>query len=145
MLSTLPLTWPALEAHCRSPFAPYWRGLMPAVWGRPQHLAPLPIAICGQFSKRPSFTSEAEAELFRSLSPRAMNVTNRWSMLRYEREAVSAAIADVRGWQEAGDERQAAMAMTGVRIALTQYRKNMRRLSTQLAAIRRQLTPARRL
>jgi hypothetical protein len=137
---TLPLEWPALCGHVRRPWLAGHRGVLPARRDTPALDAPLGIAACAQFTLRHAFATEAQAETWRWIGPRAQNAYNRWCGLRYDRERMRAAVAALRHWRNR-DARQAALAAGAARRRWALYRRGMRAQARQVARVRRALTP----
>jgi hypothetical protein len=139
---TLPLDWPSLCAHVRRGWLPPHRGEMPAARpDRPATDAPVAIAACARFSRRHAFATEAEAETWRWVGPRALNVCTRWAALRHDREALRVALDAVRHWRAQGNVRQAALARDELRRLWARYRHGMRATADQLDRVRHALTP----
>jgi hypothetical protein len=140
VVPTLPLEWPALCSHVRRPWLAGHRGVLPARRDAPMRDAPLGIAACAQFTQRHAFATEAQAETWRWIGPRAQNAYHRWCALRYERERMRAAVAVLRHWRDR-DARQAALAAGTARHRWALYRRGMRAQAVQVARVRRALTP----
>jgi len=139
-ISTLPLDWPALCAHVRRRWLPDHRGALPARRADVAALdAPVGIAACAQFGVRHHFATEQEAETWRWIGPRALNVCNRWQALRFDREEVRVAVSTVRYGRTNGTAQQVETADLRRRWAL--YRRGMRALGQQLDGVRQALTP----
>jgi hypothetical protein len=140
--SSLPLDWPRLCAHVRRPWLADHRGELPPRRGAAAlRDAPVGIAACAQFSQRHAFATEAEAETWRTVGPRAQHICNLWNALRHAREDVRRAIEVVRHWQADGDTGQARLAAADVERHWAYYRRSMRYLARQLDAVRQALTP----
>jgi hypothetical protein len=143
--STLPLDWPALCAHVRRRRLPDHRGALPQRRDDVLALdAPVAIAACAQFGQRHQFATEREAETWRWIGPRALNVCNRWHALRFDREDIRVAVGTVRHWQSRGEARQANLVRLDLRRRWALYRRGMRAFAVQLDGVRQALTPCPR-
>lgn len=140
-ISTLPLTWLALQAHCRRPWLLNHRGELPTPPGSAALNAPLPIAAMAQFGQRHYFGSEAEAECFRRIGRHAQNAVMAWSAAKYSREDVRIMVGCVRYWRERGNDGQAALSRSELRCRWLVYRKHMAKVGDQVDRVRVALTP----
>ena len=141
-LGTLTLDWAALCAHVRRRWLHKHRGELPPRSADALPLdAPVGIAACAQFGQRHWFATEAEAETWRWVGPRALNTCNIWSALRYDREDVRISVGAVRYWRQRGNARQAELTCAELRRRWKQYRGGMRAMATQLAWVRQALAP----
>jgi len=158
MLSTLPLTWPALCGHVRRRWFDAHRGEVPA---RRSDLlpgsAPLAIAACMQLSAgRHRFATESEAETFRWIAPRAQNAVMYWQFACEAREQVRVILDGLHYWcghRRVGERRwdrrgaaprnavQAELDAAELRRRWQAYRAMMRRQAGQTAWVREALTP----
>ena len=134
--------WPTLRAHAGRPWLRAHRGALPvprAATTAPD--APIAIAVCAQFGERPGFATERDGETWRWVGPRALNVCNLWTALRYDREDVRISIGIVRYWQACGETRQAERGRAELEQRWKAYRRRMHSLAAQLAWVRHELAP----
>ena len=143
-LSAVKLDWPALCDHVRRRWLYEHRGEMPARSTEALPLAvPVGIAACAQFGQHHWFATEQEAQTWRWIGPRALNVCNLWAALRYDREDVRISVGAVRYWRQRGDVRQAELTCAELRQRWASYRRGMRTMAGQLGWVRKALTPPR--
>lgn len=138
--STIPLTWAALLDHVRRPWLDSHRGEMPARPGAIALDAPVAIAACAQFSQRHAFATEAEAETYRWVGPRAQNVRLYDHIARSAREQVRVMVGCVRYWR-ARNAVQADLDRAELRERWWVYRAAQHRLVDQIDYVRDTLTP----
>lgn len=142
MITTLKLDWAILSAHVRRRWLLAHRGELPARSAHaPPPAAPTGIAVCALFGQRHRFATEQEAETWRWVGSRALNVYSLWSTLRYEREDVRISIGAVRYWRQRGEARQAELGRAELHRRWKRYRRGMRAMAMQLAWVRQALTP----
>jgi hypothetical protein len=137
---TLTLDWTELWARVSRRRLPAHRGeLPPRSAGALPLDAPRGIAVCALFGQRHRFATEQEAETWRWVGSRALDVYGLWLALRHDREDVRISVNAVRHWQQLGDVRQADLSRAELRRRWRGYRTGMHAMATRLDWVRQAL------